>query len=809
MRATTLLFAASCTAPAFGLSAPAQTFQLESVAQTECDDRSPTVSVDASGALWLLYFHSNGCGDCNSNRGELRMTRKSVGAWSQPQFVTESAAHWSQIAFGPVGTAYVSYTTVSGSSSEAERVKYFDGSSWGDLGGPLATGCYVQGGVGNAVMANSAGRVATAYFRGCDEDAYYAEWTGSDWITTVVENASRVGKGMRSALGADGYPMLAYLDQNSAVVHVALYSPSNGWAIEQPPGAVDPVELESLPDGGVFLMARANNQQPPLEVFQRDPATLMWSSDPSFPGAPYSFARAVVDPVNGDVHVVATDWQGRIDHLRRVGSTWSVSPVASGDAGGRGADIALAPNGRVHIAFTRIQDQQLMLASTSLPPATPPIVQPGDVIVVSEHVAGGLRVYDGCTGALKHVATDPAWNLSGSGRDVEVAPDGSIWVNDPVSKSVYRYDRHLTRTGAITSTFPCLPTPTPNDQIRGFTFDSAGALRILASLQSGSANALGSLDPSSGDVLGCTPIGFEPADVDELANGALAISAYTSPGLRIVHPLTGAVTRVVDCGGSVGTHQLHVEALSNEVVLVNEFMAPEITALDLSQPPGAECVWSISPSNTVYPHLMGIAANESTGEFWTMVNRAEGWSLERYRLDDQVLVSSTPMSSANGPSLSPPFSIAVFPGSSCTVTYCTSGITSNLCEATMSASGTPSISLNSGLVLTATSVEGQRAGLIFYGVGGRNSSPWGCTSTSVLCVKSPTQRMTPTASGGVSGSCSGSISQDWLAYLAAHPAALGQPFQSGTTVNAQCWFRDPPSCKSTNLSNALEFVTVP
>jgi hypothetical protein len=112
-------------------------------------------------------------------------------------------------------------------------------------------------------------------------------------------------------------------------------------------------------------------------------------------------------------------------------------------------------------------------------------------------------------------------------------------------------------------------------------------------------------------------------------------------------------------------------------------------------------------------------------------------------------------------------------------------------------------------VLSATLVEGQRSGLIFYGITGRNDSPWGCTSTSRLCVKAATQRMSASSSGGALNQCNGVISEDWLAFLASHPGALGQPFAAGDIVNAQCWYRDPPSCKSTNLSNGLEWVVLP
>jgi hypothetical protein len=154
--------------------------------------------------------------------------------------------------------------------------------------------------------------------------------------------------------------------------------------------------------------------------------------------------------------------------------------------------------------------------------------------------------------------------------------------------------------------------------------------------------------------------------------------------------------------------------------------------------------------------------------------------------------------------------IAVMPYGACLpVNYCTSGISTNVCTPTMSANGTPSASATSGFVLTASATEGQRMGLIFYGISGRNSAHWGGTSTSYLCVKAPAQRMGVSNSGGSGGTCTGTISVDWLAYLATHPNALGQPMQAGTVVNAQCWYRDPPAFKSTNLSDGLEFTTLP
>ena len=153
-------------------------------------------------------------------------------------------------------------------------------------------------------------------------------------------------------------------------------------------------------------------------------------------------------------------------------------------------------------------------------------------------------------------------------------------------------------------------------------------------------------------------------------------------------------------------------------------------------------------------------------------------------------------------------SVFVFSSAPWSVAYCTAGTTSNGCNAALSASGVPSLSATGGFTLTAIDVEGDKSGLIFYGLSGRTALPWGL-STSFLCVKSPTQRTSTLSSGGTAGTCTGTISLDLLDWLATHPGALGSGASVGTIVDAQCWFRDPPSPKTTQLSNALEFILVP
>jgi len=142
------------------------------------------------------------------------------------------------------------------------------------------------------------------------------------------------------------------------------------------------------------------------------------------------------------------------------------------------------------------------------------------------------------------------------------------------------------------------------------------------------------------------------------------------------------------------------------------------------------------------------------------------------------------------------------------VSYCTAGTTTNGCTATITGTANPSVSMANACQLNVANVEGQKSGLIFYGLGS-NSTLWCAGGSSLLCVKAPTQRTPTQNSNGTAGLCDGSLTLDWNAFQTANPAALGNPWAAGTHVYAQCWFRDPPACKTTNLSDGLDMTYNP
>ncbi len=153
-----------------------------------------------------------------------------------------------------------------------------------------------------------------------------------------------------------------------------------------------------------------------------------------------------------------------------------------------------------------------------------------------------------------------------------------------------------------------------------------------------------------------------------------------------------------------------------------------------------------------------------------------------------------------------------FAGPSGPTTFCPPNApgTTNGCLATISANGNPNVAQTAPCVITVNSVEGQKSGLLFYGVSGQVNFPW-CASggNSFLCVKGPTQRIFAQTTGGTAGQCNGQLVNDWNAFHQVYPNALGQPFSAGDVVSVQGWFRDPPNCKTTFISQGLTLTYQP
>ena len=139
--------------------------------------------------------------------------------------------------------------------------------------------------------------------------------------------------------------------------------------------------------------------------------------------------------------------------------------------------------------------------------------------------------------------------------------------------------------------------------------------------------------------------------------------------------------------------------------------------------------------------------------------------------------------------------------------YCTAGTSASGCQALLSVTGTPSATAPSGFTVTASTVEGIKDGLYFYGSNGPQANNWG-NGTSFQCVVPPTIRTPTLNSAGTLFACDGSVSRDMNAYWTANP--IKNP-GAGAQVNLQFWYRDPlnTSNQTTSLSDAVEFTVDP
>jgi len=141
------------------------------------------------------------------------------------------------------------------------------------------------------------------------------------------------------------------------------------------------------------------------------------------------------------------------------------------------------------------------------------------------------------------------------------------------------------------------------------------------------------------------------------------------------------------------------------------------------------------------------------------------------------------------------------------VAYCTAGTTAFSCVVNLNWTGTPSATAGFGFDVTGQNAPGSTVGLFFFGTNGRQSMPWG-NSSSFMCVVPPVKRSSVWDSGGSLGNCDGSfvlaLNTLWLLKPAKNPGA-------GSVVQMQAWFRDPQNTSNTktSMSNALEFCVDP
>lgn len=142
--------------------------------------------------------------------------------------------------------------------------------------------------------------------------------------------------------------------------------------------------------------------------------------------------------------------------------------------------------------------------------------------------------------------------------------------------------------------------------------------------------------------------------------------------------------------------------------------------------------------------------------------------------------------------------------------YCTAGVSAAGCQPSITASANPTVNHSTPCQITVSGLDAQRSAVLFYGLAALPQQWCGPgVGSSYLCVRAPTARAVQQSSGGTLGQCNGSIGLNWSAFQLANPLTLGAPWIVGEKAYVQGWFRDPLSCRTTTLSNAVELSYQP
>jgi hypothetical protein len=308
-----------------------------------------------------------------------------------------------------------------------------------------------------------------------------------------------------------------------------------------------------------------------------------------------------------------------------------------------------------------------------------------------------------------------------------------------------------------------------------YTVDlTTGAATLVGSMGVTSVFAL-AYDPTTSKLYGATST-IPPYEFVEIDRATGAATVIGSPG-HSIDGMTYVGSNGFIVGLEAGVGLLHVIDPANGVA------APLFTVGTFVNNCGA--AWSAS-NDTIYGlDVSGALCSFDVANFYA---RQDLWTFHNKSFDGLA-----------GAGLVVP------------TNYCTAGTTTNGCNASIGGSGNASATAGSGFNITVSNVEGQKAGIIFYGINNTGFAPtvWGSGGTSYLCAKAPLQRTPLQNSGGTFTQCDGVLSIDWNAFRASHPTALGNPFTAGHNVFAQGWFRDPPAVRSTNLSDGLQFAVGP
>jgi DNA-binding beta-propeller fold protein YncE len=329
------------------------------------------------------------------------------------------------------------------------------------------------------------------------------------------------------------------------------------------------------------------------------------------------------------------------------------------------------------------------------------------------------------------------------------------------------------------------PTGLAFDETRGTLYASDNGTDELLVIDpaTGAATAVGALGFQDVEGLAFDPLTATLYGVDEATDQLLTINTSTGVATA-VGPVGFDAIRGLDFDTDSG--QLYGSDPNRKLLIRIDTLTGAGVAVGTFGPPGIEGLADRPGAGVMY------GCNEGAKKLFSVNTSNASTTL--------IGVYSSPQ----------PGSAYVLDFGEIPATYCTAGSSASGCQALLSASGTPSATAVSGFTLQASTVEGQKDGLFFFGTNGQQASSWG-NGTSYQCVVPPVVRAGTLTGSGTPGVCDGSFVQDLNAlWCPTCPKPSKNP-GGGATVQAQLWYRDPLSTsnQTTSLSDAIEFVMSP
>ena len=280
--------------------------------------------------------------------GSVMFARRNGSSWEQPETIASGSFQYPSLAVDSGGGAHFAYRDWAG---QCLTYSYWNGTD----GAPISTVVDSENSAGYYadIALDSSGRPSIAYQ--ATDHLRYAQYNGSAWDVTVVENApSGWGQVTSLALDQDGYAHISYCNEAAQVL---MYATNEGGS-----WTTNTVDASGYV-GEDSSIALDSNGLPHIAYWDRTRGKLRYAS---WTGSQSSWDITEVDSVatgdhlgaslafDGDDRPHISYWDHEDRDLRYAswdGSVWQLETVDAAGAVGMSSSLVVDGQGNAHISY--------------------------------------------------------------------------------------------------------------------------------------------------------------------------------------------------------------------------------------------------------------------------------------------------------------------------------------------------------------------------------------------------------------------------------------------------------------------------